>query len=123
MAYARHTAESVHTPFFPAAKEEAWWVLLADVSSNTLYAAQKVSAAGCAGCANLTRVREPAQVNLVTKCGLKRFRAARSAPQSAPVGAASAAASTDSGQPSPAATAAAPVKVRVGGVMRSFNMH
>ena len=36
-------AESIHTPFFPAAKEESWWVLLADVSSNTLYAAQKVS--------------------------------------------------------------------------------
>ena len=39
-------AESIHTPFFPAAKEESWWVLLADVSSNTLYAAQKVSTCG-----------------------------------------------------------------------------
>ena len=67
-------------------------MLLADVSNNTLFAAQKV--------------------NLVSKCGLKRFRAARSAPQSAPGAAASAAASTGAEQASPAAAAATPVKVR-----------
>jgi len=43
LAHPAAYTESIHTPFFPAAKEESWWVLLADVSSNTLYAAQKVS--------------------------------------------------------------------------------
>jgi hypothetical protein len=106
----RHAAESIPTPFFPALKEEAWWVLLADVSSNTLYAAQKVRFVGrWRAVQNLTR---NAQVNLVTKCGLKRFRAARSTPQNAPGAASSAVASTDAGQPTPAAAPATPVKVR-----------
>lgn len=84
-------------------------MLLADVSSNTLYAAQKVSSPGVAG--GTKSDSHPAQVNLETKCGLKRFRAARSAPQTAPGAAASAAASTGAGQPSPAP--ATPAKVRV----------
>jgi hypothetical protein len=32
----------MHTPFFPGTKEEGWWLFLADVSSNSLLAAQKV---------------------------------------------------------------------------------
>ena len=58
-------------------------------------------------------MKKSTQVNLVTKCGLKRFRAARSAPQSAPGAAASAVASTaDAEQASPVAAVAASLKAR-----------
>ena len=41
MPLARSASDAVHTPFFPGDKEEGWWVLLADVSSNALLAVQK----------------------------------------------------------------------------------
>ncbi len=44
---ARCVTAATQTPFFPGSKEEGWWVLLADVSSNALLAAQKVRSLPC----------------------------------------------------------------------------
>jgi hypothetical protein len=58
---------AMRTPFFPGTKDEGWWLMVADVSSNAILAVQKVQ--------------------LKTKTGLTRFVAAsKSAAQGAATG-------------------------------------
>jgi hypothetical protein len=62
---------AVRTPFFPTHKEEGWWVILADTSTNALLVAQKASSSRLFSLTRLTLTHE--QVSLGTNIGLTSF--------------------------------------------------
>ena len=111
----RAAPDAVHTPFFPGEKEENWWVLLADVSSNALLAVQKARRARHArsvSCASrLTRYRG-VQVSLSSKGkGLTKFRAAAAKAPAPGSAAGSTATPRPGGEPASAAGTVSAAKV------------
>ena len=120
----RAAPDEVHTPFFPGEKEENWWVLLADVSSNALLAVQKARRAQRLRCVSrasrLTRCCG-LQVSLSSKGkGLTKFRAAAAKAPAPGSAAGSTATPRPGGEPASAAGTVSAAKVRaVCGMLQS----